>query len=672
MIRLKIPFWLANIENLAMELEGEVLGETSKAILVEGTMVLGPSINCRRCGRDLTHPASRVVGVGPECCEHWGISRPDYDHAVELNELLKEKMKFKRWFPKSRIEIEGTYDPPKPVTVPRRRLWVENEKIFLQVAFDDKEAAKSIPGRAWDPEKKAWSFPVESRVVTQAKTVFPDVIVESEIPVESAIPEPTSPAPLIVVDSRFPLYDYQKVGVDFLIGVERALLADDMGLGKTLQIIAVLERSGSKKVLIVAPNSMKYVWKREIAKWSPESTVQVVDGDKTTRITQIMGEQKYTIMNYEALRLHASISSGRKPVATLEPALDRQWDALVFDEAHRIKNRAATMTLVSRALAVRSKRVYHVTGTPIMNRSSELWSLLNILHPKTYGSFWAFAEKFCKVYHDGYGWIVEDFTDPTHPRVQLLRDTLKPLMIRRTKKEVLKDLPEKQVQQIWVDLDGSQKKIYDQMENAMLTELDTGQKISAAVVIAQITRLKQITIDPHLMIAESEVEISGAKIEALMDLVEGLNGQKFAVFSQFAKAISRLSTKFDKLGIQHVVISGEVTGEDRDTAVERFQTDPDCRAILLTTQAGGQGLTLTAASTAIFLDKCWTPALNIQAQDRLHRIGQKNPVTIYELLTNQSVEEYIEDLLAKKQQIFDQTIEGEDLFRALKERRAQR
>lgn len=677
MVQVKIPAWLSNMEKLPRMLEGEVLAESPKAILLKGTALIGPKPDCAICGRNLTNVVSRVVGVGPICCEKLGIPRPDYENAKELEIQLRKLTAFEKWLPKARIEITGTYTVPAlKKAPPKRHLWVENNHMYLQVAYEDREKAKAIPGRTWNPEKKAWQFTVSHVTVVQAKTMFPDLIVESEIEIPGTIDDKAEEGSVHEVDfaavernifeefkaPALPLYNYQKEGVDFLAGVKRALLADDMGLGKTIQIIATLERAGSRHNLIVCPNSLKWVWKNELEKWAPGASVVVVKGTPLTRMQQLRSERNYTIMNYEVLRQHAEIvtnENSKKKTVVLSPELDQDWSSVVFDEATYVKNRRSQQTTICQKLATKAERVYHVTGTPITNRSSELWPLLNMLYPEAYRSYWKFAEAYCKVYYNGYGWKVEDILDPKHPKVQALRLALKPLMIRRTKAEVLKDLPEKTVQKIWVDLEGTQRKIYDQMENDMIAELTSGEEIAATIVIAQITRLKQFTIDPEL-VADKTTPLEGAKIDALMDIIECLGGQKFVVFSQFARAIDGVSRNLEEAGIKYTTITGKVTGEDRDAAVKAFQEDPSVQGILITTQAGGMGLTLTAASTAIFMDKCWTPALNVQAQDRLHRIGQKNAVTVYELLARNTVEEQIEALLATKQQVFDQIIEKQE------------
>lgn len=482
------------------------------------------------------------------------------------------------------------------------------------------------------------------------------------------------------------LYEYQKTGIAFLEEHPRAILGDDMGLGKTLQLIGLADRLEAKSVLVVCPNSLKLNWWREIGKWSPTSTTSVVDSFTGDRKTQLHANARFTIINYEVLHAHTCGEDKRGSHKTHDSELIRMtWDIVIFDEAHRIKNRDAAMTKAAKLIARRAKRLYHSTGTPITNRASELWALLNMIDPKGYSSYWRFCETYSRMINNGFGWEVIDVIDPTasdYFKTVMLQKDLKKWMIRRTKSEVFPDMPAKIIERIGVTLTGDQAKVYKAVEQDMLAGLTTsgehigdleayfeehtsteGALIAPPTVLAQITRLRQIAID-HRLPTGAVSMLQGAKVDVLLDILDSLEGKKVVIFSQFSSAIDALETTLHAKGFTSVKITGDVTGVNRDKAVQDFQTDPTVQLALCTIGAGGVGITLTAASTAIFLDKAWTPALNAQAQDRIHRIGQTEAVTIIELFAENSVELYIEKLLEKKTAVINDVVEGDAINRA--------
>lgn len=437
------------------------------------------------------------------------------------------------------------------------------------------------------------------------------------------------------------LYGFQRAGVDFLTRARRAILGDDMGLGKTAQAIAACEGLG--RVLVVCPNTLKGNWKVEADKWAPGLPVTVVRGSALKKEKTVRGfEGGLLVVNIEATR-----RSRRPAPALLDVLLGTQWDALIVDEAHNIKDRNSQQTKGVLELARRTPRVYLLTGTPIMNRVDELWAPLHVLYPLRWPSFWAFVRRHTIAFRGRYGWVIDG--KPTRPAD--LRREMAPVFLRREKEEVFPAMPRKVYQKLWLDLEGEQERIYRELEREAMARVSDDVTVVTPGVLALLTRLKQVAISPGLIGGRPE----GVKLDALVDVVLGTD-QKVLVFSQFAEAIKLAAARLEAEGVDHVVFIGETKEEVRDEAVRRFQVDPGVRAFLATTQAGGVGLTLTAASLVVFLDKHWTPAVNEQAVDRTRPHMQSRPVQIVELLARSTVDELIEAVLAGKVNIIEAVI----------------
>ena len=524
------------------------------------------------------------------------------------------------------------------------------DKLSLKCTYEERFQAKKVPGARWNPNMKVWQYPSDEATIQQLMAAFPQAKVSGDVQAflarKAEIRQRLIESKEVLWHTDAPLRDYQKAGVNFLIQAKRAILGDDPGLGKTLQAIMACEGEQARRALIVCPNTIKWVWYEEIKKWTGKEAV-VIGGPRKKREKALEAYKNgYLIINYESARLHPIIQ-------------EIEWDVMICDEAHRLKNRKALQTQFIKR--VKAKNVYMVTGTPIMNRTEELWSLLNILYPKVFTSFWRFVDQYCQKRTTYFGTEVLPGTDEQVERLRLL---LQPIMIRRRKDEVLTELPAKVYQRLPVELEGRQKVMYKQMERDSLAILSQGA-IAAPVVIAQITRLRQIAVGAQLL--DPEID-SSAKFKALDEILDiHLQDHKIVVFSQFRRAIELLQERYAAKGLECVVVTGEVSQEDRVKATQRFQTDNNCRIMLSTIQAGGLGLTWTAADIVVFLDRHWTPAMNLQAEDRLHRIGQRNSVTVINMVAKDTVEEWIEDILAGKQENFDKIIESSDFLQKIRD-----
>jgi len=435
------------------------------------------------------------------------------------------------------------------------------------------------------------------------------------------------------------------------VGARRAILGDDMGLGKTAQAVITCEETESIRVLVICPNTLKGYWKAEINKWVPLRRVSVLRGNYKRK--------KETIEEFKYGFLVINIETTRGDL--INALYAAQWDTIIVDEAHSIKNRKSKQTEGVCKLAARAERVYLLTGTPIMNRVDELWSPLHVLYPKQYPSFWTFVRRHTVVYRKEiivyskqqkkkiakFIWMIDG--KPTRPKE--LRADIAPVFLRREKEGVFPDMPPKIYQKVWLDMEGEQLRIYRDIERTAMAEIDDSTTVITPGILAQLTRCKQVAVSAGLIGGKPE----GVKINALVDILHGTD-QKVLVFSQFAKAVKLVSERLEEEDISHVVFIGETKEEDRDSIIKCFQTVPEIQVFLATTQAGGQGITLTAASLVVFLDKHWTPATNEQAVDRTRPHMQTRSVQIIELLARNSIDEMIEKVLTGKISIIEAVI----------------
>jgi SNF2 family DNA or RNA helicase len=444
------------------------------------------------------------------------------------------------------------------------------------------------------------------------------------------------------------LRDYQREGLGWIGFLQRfgfgGCLADDMGLGKTVQVLALLasrseqrRRQDGKPSLVVAPRSLIFNWKQEAARFTPR--LRLLDHTGTGRRGALEGlaDHDVVLTTYGTLRRDA-------PLLT-----HLEFDYVILDEVQAVKN-AGTQS----AKAVRLLRADHrlaLSGTPIENHVSELWSLFEFLNPRMLGTAAIFRAQW-----DSQGSMTDDSR-------ALLARALKPFILRRTKSQVAKELPAKLEQTLYCEMDAKQRQLYDEMKEHFRLSLgrrldQEGLNRSKIQILEALLRLRQASCHPGLLDPKRAGEPS-AKLETLMARLEEVldEGHKALVFSQFVSLLSIVRKRLDGGKITYAYLDGQT--RDRASQVERFQNDPDCRLFLISLKAGGLGLNLTAAEYVFLLDPWWNPAVEAQAIDRAHRIGQTRKVFAYRLVTRGTVEEKILELQKSKRDLADAIIQAD-------------
>jgi len=445
------------------------------------------------------------------------------------------------------------------------------------------------------------------------------------------------------------LYEYQKEDASKMSQDGNWLNFSEMGTGKTPIALQVAEEGNYKSILIICPNSLRWEWKRQIEDWVEDDLCALCTSDSYTKLSPILHSflngQKYKILNYEAFR---------NPL-NLEILQYLKFDLIIMDEIHKIRN-PATIQVEGKLNRITREReggiwkfmdqhpeskVIGMTGSPIMNYPIDLYTPLSIVRPEEYPrdktSWKNFTYKYAYWTQGRFG----SYMFGTR-HAEELRRRVEPYVIRRTKQEVLPFLPNKYYRRTLLEMREDQRKVYNQMVNELKILLDTGEPLYSPSVLALLTRLRQINIDPKLVGKTT----SSAKTDFLMDLVDSTD-EKIVVFSCFEKYIYLLSTIFLK-NTPHVVVTGETPANKRVENVKKFQNDPSIKLFLGTIQTGGEGITLTASSNCVLVDRWWNQPTNDQAADRLHRIGQKNAVQVILPIVKDSVDQIVDGILERK------------------------
>ena len=434
------------------------------------------------------------------------------------------------------------------------------------------------------------------------------------------------------------LRPYQESGFQWLNYLHEVkwggILADDMGLGKTIQALSFMhhikETNGSLKALVVCPTTLMYNWENEIKKFTPTLTYYIHHGG--TRVKQPLTQTTFDVIitTYGTLR------------SDIKLFVEPDFDYIVLDESQAIKNPSSKVTKAASLLKAKSRLC--LSGTPLQNNTFDIFAQMNFLNPGMLGSMEFFKQEFA-VPIDKFG----EKEQKDH-----LRKLLFPFILRRTKEQVAKDLPDKTEMILFCEMGDEQRKIYDAYRNdfrdKILGVVDSqGIQRSQLTILQGLMKLRQICDSPAIMKEEEKFPNVSIKLDELVrEITENMSNHKALVFSQFLGMLALIREKLDELGVKYEYFDGSTTAPDRQKAIDGFQNDDTCRVFLISLKAGGVGLNLTAADYVYIVDPWWNPAVEQQAIDRTHRIGQTKNIFAYRMICKDTVEDKILSLQEKK------------------------
>jgi|GEM_PF-4014967 len=440
--------------------------------------------------------------------------------------------------------------------------------------------------------------------------------------------------------------DYQLTAITFAYTKRRVLIADEMGLGKSLTSIAVTllakRNDKIKNVLVVCPNSVKRsVWEREIKDWTNESYYIYEASDKDKRpLSELLEENFYTVINYESLR-------------TKYTEVKDKIGCIILDECHYIKNRQSQQTKAVKSL--KSDFLLLLSGTPILNKTSELWSLMDYIDSGLFGKYWRFVERYCEVKdrYIGKGRKVLEIVG--NKNVDELKKRIYPYYIRRTKSEVLNELPERVYKDYVIGLHPKQIEVYNNTINQLKDDITKSKvKVDKLFIKSSLIKLLRICDTTYGFIDE---DIS-SKFDLCIDILKKVvDEHKVVIFTWFVESARLLKKRVEKIGIKCVQIDGETKVEERSNLIKQFYNEDDCRVFIATIATCGLGIDLQTADICIFVSRSFVPAINDQAESRLHRMGQKKMVNVINIVSDTYAEKRVFELLQTKKDIFAEVFE---------------
>ena len=448
------------------------------------------------------------------------------------------------------------------------------------------------------------------------------------------------------------LRPYQIAGFQWLIFLNEAgwggILADDMGLGKTVQTLSFFQHYKNlhphARFLVVCPTTLMYNWENEIKKFTPEMTHIIHHGPKRNPAPASYNGYDIIITTYGTMR------------SDIKGLRDIEFDYVVLDESQSIKNPQSQVARAS--LLINSKNRLALSGTPVQNNTFDLYAQMNFLNPGMLGSREFFMSEFATP--------IDKFMEDEVK--QQLRKLTYPFLLRRTKEQVAKDLPEKTETILFCEMGPEQRKIYDAYRNSYRSQIlgmieEQGMERSQMHILQGLTRLRQICDSPAILNESEKYQNHSVKLDELSrEITENVGNHKVLVFSQFLGMLALIRQKLTAEGIKHVYFDGSSSSTERERAINEFQNNEDCRVFLISLKAGGIGLNLTAADYVYIVDPWWNPAVEQQAIDRTHRIGQTKNIFAYRLICKDTLEEKMLLLQERKRALAADLVSDDNAF----------
>jgi superfamily II DNA or RNA helicase len=426
------------------------------------------------------------------------------------------------------------------------------------------------------------------------------------------------------------------------------ILADDMGLGKTVQALSYLhyfrQTTGKLNALVVCPTTLMFNWENEIKKFTPSLTYHIHHGADRTKNKELFREKEIIITTYGTLR------------SDIKMLVEIPFDYVILDESQAIKNPASKVTKAAGLLRARNRLC--MSGTPLQNNTFDIFAQMNFLNPGMLGSIEFFRQEFSIP--------IDKFGEPD--RKDHLRKILYPFILRRTKEQVAKDLPEKIETILYCEMEDEQRNIYEAYRNDFRDKIlgtieSQGINRSQLTILQGLMKLRQICDSPAILNEQEKFPNHSIKLEELgREITENISNHKALVFSQFLGMLGLIREKLKELGVDHEYFDGSTSAVDREKAIQRFQKDENCRVFLISLKAGGVGLNLTAADYVYIVDPWWNPAVEQQAIDRTHRIGQTKNILAYRMICKDTIEDKILQLQEKKRLLAKDLITDDEGF----------